>query len=116
MAATTTPGQLIRGFIADNAGTTDALLEAACTSRDPATTISCTPGATIACPCGGTMGTQTCLAAGTFGECSCPDSGAVDATMVLPDGRVTGPPAFLSTGDVVRIEIERLGAIEHAIA
>jgi acylpyruvate hydrolase len=26
------------------------------------------------------------------------------------------PPAFLSSGDVVRIEIERLGAIEHAIA
>lgn len=26
------------------------------------------------------------------------------------------PPAFLAVGDVVRIEIERLGAIEHAIA
>jgi acylpyruvate hydrolase len=26
------------------------------------------------------------------------------------------PPRFLSSGDVVRIEIERLGAIEHAIA
>jgi acylpyruvate hydrolase len=26
------------------------------------------------------------------------------------------PPQFLSSGDVVRIEIERLGAIEHAIA
>ncbi len=26
------------------------------------------------------------------------------------------PPAFLSAGDIVRIEIERLGAIEHAIA
>jgi acylpyruvate hydrolase len=26
------------------------------------------------------------------------------------------PPAFLATGDVVRIEIERLGAIEHAVA
>jgi 2-keto-4-pentenoate hydratase/2-oxohepta-3-ene-1,7-dioic acid hydratase in catechol pathway len=26
------------------------------------------------------------------------------------------PPAFLQSGDVVRIEIERLGAIEHAIA
>jgi acylpyruvate hydrolase len=26
------------------------------------------------------------------------------------------PPAFLSSGDVVRIEIERLGTIEHAIA
>jgi acylpyruvate hydrolase len=26
------------------------------------------------------------------------------------------PPAFLSSGDVVRIEIERLGAIEHAVA
>jgi acylpyruvate hydrolase len=26
------------------------------------------------------------------------------------------PPSFLSSGDVVRIEIERLGAIEHAIA
>ncbi|MGD0453126.1 MAG: fumarylacetoacetate hydrolase family protein [Solirubrobacteraceae bacterium] len=26
------------------------------------------------------------------------------------------PPAFLSSGDVVRIEIERLGAIQHAIA
>ncbi len=26
------------------------------------------------------------------------------------------PPAFLASGDVVRIEIERLGAIEHAIA
>jgi acylpyruvate hydrolase len=26
------------------------------------------------------------------------------------------PPRFLTTGDVVRIEIERLGAIEHAVA
>lgn len=26
------------------------------------------------------------------------------------------PPRFLSSGDVVRIEIERLGAIEHTIA
>jgi acylpyruvate hydrolase len=26
------------------------------------------------------------------------------------------PPAFLASGDVVRIEIERLGAIEHAVA
>jgi len=26
------------------------------------------------------------------------------------------PPKFLTTDDVVRIEIERLGAIEHAIA
>ncbi len=26
------------------------------------------------------------------------------------------PPSFLSSGDVVRIEIERLGAIEHAVA
>jgi 2-keto-4-pentenoate hydratase/2-oxohepta-3-ene-1,7-dioic acid hydratase in catechol pathway len=26
------------------------------------------------------------------------------------------PPRFLASGDVVRIEIERLGAIEHAIA
>jgi len=26
------------------------------------------------------------------------------------------PPQFLATGDVVRIEIERLGAIEHAVA
>jgi 2-keto-4-pentenoate hydratase/2-oxohepta-3-ene-1,7-dioic acid hydratase in catechol pathway len=26
------------------------------------------------------------------------------------------PPSFLASGDVVRIEIERLGAIEHAIA
>jgi 2-keto-4-pentenoate hydratase/2-oxohepta-3-ene-1,7-dioic acid hydratase in catechol pathway len=26
------------------------------------------------------------------------------------------PPQFLSSGDVVRIEIERLGAIEHAVA
>jgi acylpyruvate hydrolase len=26
------------------------------------------------------------------------------------------PPRFLATGDVVRIEIERLGAIEHAVA
>ena len=40
MAATTSPEQLIRGFIADNAGTTDALLEAACTSRDPAVLVA----------------------------------------------------------------------------
>jgi acylpyruvate hydrolase len=35
-----------------------------------------------------------------------------------PSGVGTGqdPPAFLASGDVVRIEIERLGAIEHAIA
>ncbi len=26
------------------------------------------------------------------------------------------PPAFLSSGDVVRIEIEGLGAIEHGVA
>jgi 2-keto-4-pentenoate hydratase/2-oxohepta-3-ene-1,7-dioic acid hydratase in catechol pathway len=26
------------------------------------------------------------------------------------------PPQFLASGDVVRIEIDRLGAIEHAIA
>jgi acylpyruvate hydrolase len=31
-------------------------------------------------------------------------------------GQGQDPPAFLSSGDVVRIEIERLGAIEHAIA
>jgi acylpyruvate hydrolase len=31
-------------------------------------------------------------------------------------GMALDPPAFLSSGDVVRIEIERLGAIEHAIA
>lgn len=31
-------------------------------------------------------------------------------------GQGLDPPAFLSSGDVVRIEIERLGAIEHAIA
>lgn len=31
-------------------------------------------------------------------------------------GLAQSPPAFLSSGDVVRIEIERLGAIEHAIA
>jgi len=31
-------------------------------------------------------------------------------------GMGQNPPAFLSSGDVVRIEIERLGAIEHAVA
>jgi 2-keto-4-pentenoate hydratase/2-oxohepta-3-ene-1,7-dioic acid hydratase in catechol pathway len=31
-------------------------------------------------------------------------------------GQGQDPPAFLSSGDIVRIEIERLGAIEHAIA
>jgi acylpyruvate hydrolase len=31
-------------------------------------------------------------------------------------GMGTNPPRFLASGDVVRIEIERLGAIEHAIA
>jgi acylpyruvate hydrolase len=31
-------------------------------------------------------------------------------------GQGQDPPAFLTTGDVVRIEIERLGVIEHAIA
>ena len=36
MAPTTDPHQLFRGFIAGTAGTTDALVEAACTSRDPA--------------------------------------------------------------------------------
>jgi 2-keto-4-pentenoate hydratase/2-oxohepta-3-ene-1,7-dioic acid hydratase in catechol pathway len=25
------------------------------------------------------------------------------------------PPQFLQSGDVIRIEIERLGAIEHAV-
>ncbi|HYB23078.1 MAG TPA: fumarylacetoacetate hydrolase family protein [Solirubrobacteraceae bacterium] len=31
-------------------------------------------------------------------------------------GMSQDPPAFLHSGDVVRIEIERLGAIEHAVA
>jgi acylpyruvate hydrolase len=31
-------------------------------------------------------------------------------------GQGQDPPAFLSSGDVVRIEIERLGSIEHAVA
>jgi 2-keto-4-pentenoate hydratase/2-oxohepta-3-ene-1,7-dioic acid hydratase in catechol pathway len=31
-------------------------------------------------------------------------------------GMALDPPHFLSSGDVVRIEIERLGAIEHAVA
>jgi 2-keto-4-pentenoate hydratase/2-oxohepta-3-ene-1,7-dioic acid hydratase in catechol pathway len=31
-------------------------------------------------------------------------------------GQGQDPPTFLSSGDVVRIEIERLGAIEHAVA
>jgi len=31
-------------------------------------------------------------------------------------GQGQDPPAFLHSGDVVRIEIERLGAIEHAVA
>jgi acylpyruvate hydrolase len=31
-------------------------------------------------------------------------------------GLAQDPPAFLSSGDVVRIEIEGLGAIEHGIA
>ena len=31
-------------------------------------------------------------------------------------GAFADPPSFLGSGDVVRIEIERLGAIEHAIA
>jgi 2-keto-4-pentenoate hydratase/2-oxohepta-3-ene-1,7-dioic acid hydratase in catechol pathway len=31
-------------------------------------------------------------------------------------GQGQDPPAFLGSGDVVRIEIERLGAIEHAVA
>jgi acylpyruvate hydrolase len=31
-------------------------------------------------------------------------------------GMALDPPAFLTSGDVVRIEIERLGSIEHAVA
>jgi 2-keto-4-pentenoate hydratase/2-oxohepta-3-ene-1,7-dioic acid hydratase in catechol pathway len=31
-------------------------------------------------------------------------------------GMALDPPTFLSSGDVVRIEIEKLGAIEHAVA
>jgi 2-keto-4-pentenoate hydratase/2-oxohepta-3-ene-1,7-dioic acid hydratase in catechol pathway len=31
-------------------------------------------------------------------------------------GMALDPPVYLSSGDVVRIEIERLGAIEHAVA
>ena len=31
-------------------------------------------------------------------------------------GAYQDPPAFLQTGDVIRIEIEQLGAIEHAVA
>ena len=40
MAATTDPEQLIRDLIAGHGQTTDALLEAACTSRDPALLIA----------------------------------------------------------------------------
>ena len=31
-------------------------------------------------------------------------------------GMALDPPQFLTSGDVVRIEIEQLGAIEHSIA
>lgn len=31
-------------------------------------------------------------------------------------GMALDPPRFLQSGDVVRIEIERLGAVEHAVA
>jgi 2-keto-4-pentenoate hydratase/2-oxohepta-3-ene-1,7-dioic acid hydratase in catechol pathway len=31
-------------------------------------------------------------------------------------GMALDPPQFLGSGDVVRIEIERLGSIEHAVA
>ena len=31
-------------------------------------------------------------------------------------GQYLDPPQFLAGGDVVRIEIEGLGAIEHAVA
>ncbi len=31
-------------------------------------------------------------------------------------GMALDPPRWLASGDVVRIEIERLGAIEHAVA
>jgi 2-keto-4-pentenoate hydratase/2-oxohepta-3-ene-1,7-dioic acid hydratase in catechol pathway len=31
-------------------------------------------------------------------------------------GMALDPPRFLESGDVVRIEIERLGSIEHAVA
>ena len=40
MAATTGPEQLIREFIAGYADTIDALVEAACTSRDPAVLVA----------------------------------------------------------------------------
>lgn len=45
MAATTGPEQLIRKFIAGSVGTTDALVEAACTSRDPAVLVAAALGA-----------------------------------------------------------------------
>ena len=38
--AATSPQQLIREFIAGSAGTTDALVETACTSRDPAVLVA----------------------------------------------------------------------------
>jgi hypothetical protein len=40
MAATTSREKLIRKFIAGSAGTTDALVEAACASRDPAVLVA----------------------------------------------------------------------------
>ena len=40
MAASTSPEQLITEFIAGSVGTTDALVEAACTSRDPAVLVA----------------------------------------------------------------------------
>src|SRR3954468_337978 len=40
MAATTSPDQLIRTFLAGSAGATDALLRAAGTSRDPAVLVA----------------------------------------------------------------------------
>ena len=46
MAATSNPEQLIRDLIADNAGATDAILEAAGTSQDPAVLV----GAALVAP------------------------------------------------------------------
>jgi hypothetical protein len=46
MAATSNPEQLIRDLIADNAGATDAILEAASASQDPAVLV----GAALVAP------------------------------------------------------------------
>lgn len=65
---------------------------------------TCVPSQVVACPCtGGGVGTQTCLADGTYGTCMCP---TVDAGQANDGGAldVLATPDVVATLDAVRVD------------